>query len=78
MKYRVDKGEVNIEYCPTTKILAYLFTKTLKVHLFHNFRGVIIVYKHTNILSTDKLSTKERVRNQQNPKSAQGNSRGEN
>ena len=44
VKDRIDKGELKVEYCPSTIMLAYFFTKTLQGHLFKKFRDVIMGY----------------------------------
>ena len=43
--YRVDKGEVKIEYCPTQMMLADYYTKLLKGKVFKIFRDIIMGYK---------------------------------
>ena len=50
VKDRVDKGEVQIEYCPTGWMLADYYTKPLQGSLFRKFRDVIMGYKHINSL----------------------------
>ena len=64
IKDRVDKGEVNIVYCPTGDMLADFYTKPPQGNLFKRFRDVIMRYKPISILQdpnhlTHKL--KERV-----------------
>ena len=58
VKDRVDKGEVDIKYCPTENMLADFFTKPLQGALFEKLRAVIMGHKH---ISTLFLSFKERV-----------------
>ena len=59
VKDRVDKGEMDIGYCPTECMLADFFTKPLQGALFHRFRDVIMGYKHISTLHSH--SSKERV-----------------
>ena len=42
VKDRVDKGEVTIEYCPTTEMLADYFTKPLQGGLSKRMQAVIM------------------------------------
>ena len=42
IKDRVDKGEVDITYCPTGQMLADFFTKPLQGSLFKKFKSVIM------------------------------------
>jgi hypothetical protein len=42
--------ERNIVYCPTSKMLADLFTKPLQGALFRKFRNVILGYNHISFL----------------------------
>ena len=44
VKDRIDKGELKVEYCPSTIMLADFFTKPLQGHLFKKFRDVIMGY----------------------------------
>jgi len=60
IKDRVDKGEVEIKYCPTTFMLADNFTKPLQGQLFHLYRDIIMGYKPISIL-LDEIEHKERV-----------------
>ena len=41
-KDRVDKKEISIKYCPTTKMLANFFTKPLRGSLFRFFRDILM------------------------------------
>ena len=60
-KDRVDKGEFEIEYCPTESMLADYFTKPLQGSLFNRFREIIVGWKHIDTLKTFLDSRKERV-----------------
>ena len=62
-KDRVDKGEFEIEYCPTESMLADYFTKPLQGSLFNRFREIIMGWKHIDTLKTFLDSRKERVGN---------------
>ena len=67
VKDRVDKKEVEIQYCPTTLMLADFFTKPLQGNLFRRFRAVIMGYVHINDLLMDPdFLLKERVENSMN------------
>ena len=63
VKYRVDKREVKIEYCPTQMMLAYYFTKILKGEVFKIFRDIIMGCKTISPLESIPVSIKECVRN---------------
>ena len=60
VKDRVDKGEVNIGYCPTEQMLADFFTKPLNGALFQKFKKVLMGHA---TLSTLSSPIKERVEN---------------
>ena len=49
VKDRVDKGELTIEYCLTSKMLVEYFTKPLQGALFRKTRSVIMVWEHVTI-----------------------------
>lgn len=58
----VDKGLVEIKYCPTILMWADYFTKPLQVSCFKRYRDVIMGYVHINDLLLDKnFPLKERV-----------------
>ena len=58
----VDKGMVEIKYCPTGLMLADYFTKALQGNVFRRFRSVIMGCTHINDLLLDtEFSFKERV-----------------
>ena len=58
----VDKGMVEIKYCPTTLMLSDYFTKALQGNVFRRFRNVIMGNAHINELLLDpEFSLKERV-----------------
>ena len=63
VKDRIDKGEIEVEYCPTHLMLADFFTKPLTGKLFHTFREVIMGYKSIHSLIDADSSLKERVGN---------------
>ena len=44
VKDRIDKGELRVEYCPSSIMLADFFTKPLQGQLFKKFRDVIVGY----------------------------------
>ena len=48
MKDRVDKGEIEVQYCPTNFIIAGYFTKPLQGKIFNFFRDLIMIYVHIN------------------------------
>ena len=49
----MDKGEVRIEYCPTSSMLAHDFTKPLQGSLFHKMRRMVMGWDHINTLQSD-------------------------
>ena len=49
VKDRVDKGEVEVLYCPTEQMLADFFTKPLQGALFEKFKSVIMGHQHISI-----------------------------
>ena len=55
----VDKGEVNIGYCPTHEMLAYFFFKYLQGRLFYKFREYVMGYKHITTLLRGTFSIKK-------------------
>lgn len=57
MKDRIEKGEVEIQYCPTLEMWADYFPKPLQGALFHKFWDVIMGYAH---ISTLKIGLMER------------------
>ena len=62
VKDRIDKGEVQVQYCPTYQMLADYFTKPLQGRMFHAYRDVLMGWKHISTLqSLTSLSMKERV-----------------
>ena len=50
VKDRIDKGELRVEYCPSSIMLADFFTKPLQGQLFKKFRDVIMGYVPTSSL----------------------------
>jgi hypothetical protein len=64
VKDRVDKGEFEIQYCPTYMMLADFFTKSLQGKAFKVYRDVVMGHKHINSLNELIPSRiKERVGN---------------
>ena len=61
VKDRVDKGEIEVEYCPTYHMVADYFTKPLNGKLFRKFRDIIMGYKPMTILNDEAFAIKERV-----------------
>ena len=62
VKDRLDKGEFEIQYCPTYMLLADFFTKSLQGKAFKVYRDVLMGYKHISTLSLlTPSSIKERV-----------------
>mmetsp|Transcript_26947 Transcript_26947/g.39877 ORF Transcript_26947/g.39877 Transcript_26947/m.39877 type:complete len:422 (-) Transcript_26947:45-1310(-) len=57
---RIDKGEIEVEYCPTDSMLADFFTKPLQGKKFHFFREIVMGYKHIDELIS-WIDPKERV-----------------
>ena len=61
-KYRIDKGEMKVEYCPTHLMLTDLFTKPLMGDMFKKLRSVIMGYTSSfEMYPTLLQSIKERV-----------------
>ena len=64
VKDRVDKGELEIEYCPTKLMIADYMTKPLQGKQFEMFRYLIMGWKSIrDILNDVRNSAKERVEN---------------
>ena len=55
VKDRVDKVEVNIEYCPTHEMWTYFVTNPPQENFFHKFRYAIMGYKHITTPLNGKL-----------------------
>ena len=62
IKDRVDKGEVNIEYCNSLHMLADYFTKPLQGRMFRIFWDIIMGYRQLTDVKLIQQSIKERVR----------------
>ena len=63
-KDRVDKKEVQVEYCPTNLMVADYMIKSLQGLLFTKYRDIIMNYTHIhNILCDPSFILKERVEN---------------
>ena len=50
IKDRLASENIEVEYCPTEKMLADFFTKPLQGSLFRKFRDVVLGYKHISSL----------------------------
>ena len=50
IKDRLARENIEVEYCPTEKMLADFFTKPLQGSLFRKFRDVVLGYKHISSL----------------------------
>ena len=62
VKNKADKGEIEVNYCPTHLMIADYFTKPLQGKMFKMFRYLIMVYVNVNdILQAIELSLKESV-----------------
>ena len=62
MKDRIDKGEFEVQYCPTGLMLADFYTKPLQGSLFIKFRDVIMGDKPISSLrQVIEYKKKERV-----------------
>jgi hypothetical protein len=57
MKDHVKTDGIEIQHCPTDKMLADFFTKPLQGSLFRKFRDVLLGYKHINSLKTSNMPT---------------------
>ena len=45
--------KIDVQYCPTDKMIADFFTKPLQGSLFRKFRDVVLGYKHISSLYHD-------------------------
>ena len=63
IKDRIDKGEIQVMYCPTELMLADYFTKPLQGSLFRRFREIIMGYESIDSIISITDSIKERVGN---------------
>ena len=62
MKDRIDKKEIEVQFCPTLLMVADYFTKPLQGRPFKLFRDLIMGYAPiSTILEAIALSAKERV-----------------
>ena len=61
IKDRVDKGEVEIKYCATEKMLADYHTKPLQGKVMNMFRKVIMGHESIAWLNQQLSTSKERV-----------------
>ena len=53
VKDRIQKGEIDLKYCPTKKMLADYFTKALQGSAFMKFWYVVMGHKHMDSLRYD-------------------------
>ena len=60
VKDYVRRNEIQIQYCPTEKMLADYFTKPLQGSLFRKFRAIIMGWEPLSALQ-DLGELKERV-----------------
>jgi hypothetical protein len=65
IKDRLESEGIEIECCPTKKMLADFFTKPLQGTLFRKFRDVVLGCKHISTLhdADEESSSQERVGN---------------
>ena len=63
IKDRLASENIEVEYCPTEKMVADFFTKPLQGNLFRKFRDVVLGYKHITSLydMTEQTLAQERV-----------------
>ena len=67
VKYRVEKGEIEVKYCPNQLMIADYFTKPMQGNKFRMFRDLIMGYVHINdIFKAIELSAKECVEKSKN------------
>ena len=58
IKDRLQSEGIEVEYCPTEKMIAYFFTKPLQGPLFEKFRYIVLGFKHISTLhENDKDSS---------------------
>jgi hypothetical protein len=55
MKDHVKTDGIEIQHCPTDKMLADFFTKPLQGSLFCKIRDVLLGYKHINRLKSSNM-----------------------
>ena len=53
VKDRIEKGELDLKYCPTEKMIADYFTKALQGSAFMKFWYVVMGHKHINSLTRE-------------------------
>ena len=65
IKDRLKSEEIQVIYCPTTKMIADFFTKPLQGNLFRKLRDVVMGHKHITELNEGNVEApdEERVRN---------------
>ena len=60
---RIKNGNIEVEHCPTDRMLADYMSKPLQGSLFNSFRDVIMGWKHISTLYDYRLPIEERVEN---------------
>ena len=70
IKDRMEREGIEVNYCPTKRMLADFFTKPLQGSLFRKFCNIILGYVHVSVLeeSDQEPSSEERVGKMKNPK----------
>ena len=68
IKDRLSSEGIQVQYCPTEKMVADFFTKPLQGSLFRKFRDIIMGYKHISSLDVVDGDTlpEERVKKSEN------------
>ena len=66
IKDRLESENIQVQHCPTDKMIADFFTKHLQGNLFRRFRDIILGYKHISAIheedtSDEHVSIQERV-----------------
>jgi len=65
IKDRLASKGIEVEYCPTSKMIADFFTKPLQGALFRKLRDVVLGYKHiASLQNDDGHIVEERVGNE--------------
>ena len=61
IKDRLASEKIDLQHCPTGKMIADFFTKPLQGSLFRKFRDIVLGYKHVSSLSEEEPLAQERV-----------------